>query len=32
MNIQHIRKHNDVNAAIEVMMSSMHYQDDSESR
>ena len=30
MNIKHIRKDSDVNAAIEVMMSSMHYQDDSE--
>ena len=32
MKIKHIRKDNDVNAAIEVMMSSMYYQDDSESR
>lgn len=31
MNIKHITKDNDVNATIEVMMSCMHYQDDSES-
>ena len=30
MKIKHIRKDNDVNAAIEAMMTSMYYQDDSE--